>query len=227
MAYGFFEGIDTKITIIDKLQWLGKDICNVYYKVKYTLSNWLKWSKTIAKLRPYEGFEGVLTLTQKHLKDYLEAEIKFGHSEETHKNEKIASVKECLEILERLQKDDYANCLIEQIDARYPKYQKLVTRYSDESSSYSGDFYPYKNGWVGFESGANPRRGYFEFINGTFESMALSDVHMVNDVEEILNQIDNYHADVTDAYKQALTNEKNDKKRLGKILNRHFFTWWD
>ncbi|MDR0313618.1 MAG: hypothetical protein LBI14_08465 [Treponema sp.] len=100
-----FDGLlDSKISFKTRLSWLGRRISDAWYDFHYTVKNWAKWRKTISGLRPWEGFAGVLTLVQKHLKDYLETEEKYGHSEKSCREVKIKSIKECLEILERFQK---------------------------------------------------------------------------------------------------------------------------
>lgn len=223
MGRMFSHDSDIKITILDRLSWLKRDVRGLFYDAKYTIRNYFKWAKTIAGLRPWDGFNGVLTIVQKHLQDYLETEEKYGHAEESYKADKITSVKECLEILKRLQNDEYAMIIQDEIHSRYPKYEQLITKY-DNSTSYSGDFYPQGKGWVGMESGSNPRRGYFEFINDRFE---LVDSPNQTKTNQILEEIVHYHEEVTEGYKQAQINIEKDMKRLGEILNNHFFQWWD
>jgi hypothetical protein len=46
-------------------------------------------------------------------------------------------------------------------------------------------------------------------------------------VERILAQVESYYSDLKEAYENAEKNLEDDKKRLGELLNRHFFSWWD
>jgi hypothetical protein len=227
MGRMFQDILDSKITLKMRLSWLGRDISNAWHNFYNTVCNWAKWRKTISRLRPWEGFDGVLTLVQRHLKDYLETEVKYGHSEKSYREAKINSVKECLEILERLQKDDYNKNALDEVYAKYPKYKQLITDYSDGSTSSSGDFIALGNGWAGIESGANPRRGYFECVNGKMELTAISDESVQVEVEQTLAQIERYHADWKQAIKNATEYVEDDKKRLGELLSQHFFSWWD
>jgi ketol-acid reductoisomerase len=166
-------------------------------------------------------------LVQRHLKDYLETEVKYGHSEKSYREAKINSVKECLEILERLQKDKYNENALNEVYSKYPKYKQLITKHSDGCTSYSGEFIALGNGWAGIEAGANPRRGYFECVNGKFELTTISDKSVQAEIEQRLDQIERYHADWKKAIKNSDKCMEDDKRRLGELLNQHFFSWWD
>jgi hypothetical protein len=227
MGRMFESLLESKITLKMRLSWLGRYISDAWYDFKYMVKNWVNWRKTVSALRPWEGFDGVLTLVRKHLKDYLETEEKYGHSEKSYREAKIKSIKKCLEILERLQKDEYDENALSEVYAKYPEYKQLITEYSDGSTSCSGDFIALGNGWAGIEAGAAPRRGYFESVNGKFELTAISDESVQVEVERILAQIESYYADLKEAYENAEKNLEDDKRRLGELLNRHFFSWWD
>jgi hypothetical protein len=227
MGRMFENFLDSKITLKMRLSWLGRDISDAWHNFYNTVCNWVKWRKTISRLRPWEGFDGVLTLVQKHLKDYLETEVKDGQSEKSNRKAKITSVKECLEILEKLQKDEYNEKTLNEVYAQYPKYKQLITEYSDGSTSCSGDFTALGNGWAGIESGANPRRGYFECVNGKFELTTISDKSVQAKIEQSLDQIESYHADWKKAIKNSDKCMEDDKRRLGELLSQHFFSWWD
>ena len=56
----------------------------------------------MSELRPWEGFEGLIIIMQNHLRDYIETEEKYGHSELEYKNKKIASAKQTVEVLGRM-----------------------------------------------------------------------------------------------------------------------------
>jgi hypothetical protein len=53
--------------------------------------------------------------------------------------------------------DEYLHKPRKEVDARYPEYKGIVTIYKNGGSCYSGDFIPQGNGWVGKESGNDPR----------------------------------------------------------------------
>lgn len=73
-------------------------------------------------------------------------------------------------LLERMKEpDEYMHRRREEVKAIYQVYQSLVTKYCKRGTSYSGDFVAQGAGWVGIESGNEPRKGYFEFIGGRFE----------------------------------------------------------
>jgi len=159
-----------------------------------------------------------------HLKDYIETEEKYGHSEEEYKKNKIATAKETVEILERMKDPmEYSSKRRDEIEAKYPKYQYLITQY-EHSRCYSGDFVGQGNGWVGKESGKDPREGYFEFVNGTFE---LTESPDQNETIRLLAELAKYHEEIDEAYKQAEVDSDKDFKRLGELLKENLYTWWD
>jgi len=154
----------------ERLGWKRRRIKDVYYDTKYTIRNHARWHKTMRKLRPWSGDDGLITVMQAHLRDYVRCEIKYGHSEKNYKKQKIASAKETIKLLQRMKDPDgYSSRRRDAVEARYPKYQTLVTEYKTGGTGYSGDFVAQGNGWAGRESGKNPREGYFEFVDGRFE----------------------------------------------------------
>jgi hypothetical protein len=149
-----------KINISLRIYWLLRDIKWFFYDVKYTIRNHVKWRKTIKKIRPWEGFDGLFHVMLTHLKDYIETEEKYGHSEEEYKKNKIAAAKETVELLERMKNpDSYSEKRREEVTSRYPDYKTLITEYRNGGSSFSGDFIAQGNGWTGKEGGSNPRTG--------------------------------------------------------------------
>jgi hypothetical protein len=136
----FDENEKIKIGLKTRLNWIWRDIKGAFYDTKYAIRNHFKWRKTIKNLRPWEGFGGIINIMQTHLKDYIETEEKYGHSEKEYKNKKIATAKETVEILERMKDPiEYSSKLRDEVESRYPKYQYLITEY-ETSTSYSGDF---------------------------------------------------------------------------------------
>jgi len=197
----------------------------MFYDIKYAVRNHLKWRRTISELRPWEGFDGLIAVMQMHLQDYLETEEKYGHSAEEYKKLKIAYVKETLEILGRMKEpDEYFGKLREEINSRYPKYQRLISKYKNGGSSSSGDFVAQGNGWVGRESGNDTREGYFEFVNGKFE-LAVSPNQSETDM--LLAELAKYHEEISDAYKQSRIDSDKDFERLFELLKQNMYSWWD
>jgi len=221
-----FDDIDdTKIELTTRLNWLYRDIKGAYHDVKYVIRNHIKWFQTISGLRPWEGFDGLISVMKTHLKDYIKTEEKYGHSTEEYKNKKIASAKETVALLERMREPlDYSSRRRDKVDAKYPKYKSLITKYNNGSTSCSGDFVAQGKGWTGMESGKNPRQGYFEFVNGRFE---LADSPDQTETDRLLAELMKYHEELSNAYKQAEIDSEKDFERLGKLLKENFYSWWD
>ena len=220
----FDENEKNKISLSTRINWFWRDIKGVFYDIKYVIRNHFKWRKTINSLRPWEGFDGIINLMQTHLRDYIETEEKYGHSEEEYKKNKIATAKETVEILERMKDPmEYSTKRRDAVEARYPEYQYLITKY-EHSTSYSGDFVAQGNGWTGKEAGKDPREGYFEFIDGIFE---LTDSPDQNETDRLLAELMKYHEEVTNAYEQAEADSDKDFDRLAELLKENLYTWWD
>ena len=214
-----------KISLSLRFSWLWRDITGFFYNFKYTIRNHFKWRKVIRKLRPWEGFDGLISLMQTHLRDYIETEEKYGHSEEQYKQQKIATARETVELLERMKDPDgYSHRRREEVVSRYPEYKGLVTNYINGGSSYSGDFIAQGNGWAGKESGKDPQEGYFEFINGKFK---LTESPDPNETHRLLAQLEEYHNELANAYKQANADSDRDFERLGQLLKDNLYSWWD
>jgi len=205
--------------------WLWRDIKGKFYDFKYAIRNRYKWRKTLNEIRPWEGFDGLICVMQTHLTDYLDTEVKYGHSLEEYKDLKIFTVKETLEILERMRDPhEYYRKRRDAVDQNYPDYKSLITKYKYGGRSISGDFVQQGDGWVGIESGKDPRRGYFEFIDNRFE---IKKSPNQKETDKVLAELDNYYIEVDDAYKQAELDSDNDFNRLGHLLKENLYTWWD
>ena len=214
-----------KITVKLRLIWFWRGIKDAIYDTKRAIRNQYKWRKTINTLYPYEGFSGILSLMTTHLKDYVEYEEKFGHATAEYKKSKIDSAKEALEILERMKEpDEYLHKKRKEVETRYPEYKGLVTKYENGGSSYSGDFMAQGNGWVGEEGGKDPRRGYFEFIDGIFQ---LKKSPALEETNRLLAQLDKYHEEIENGYKQGHTDSDNDFDRLAELFKNNLYSWWD
>lgn len=220
-----FDDIDDeKIELTMRLKWLYQDIKGAYHDVKYVIRNYIKWYKTLSGLRPWEGFDGLISVMQTHLRDYIKTEQKYGHSTKEYENKIVASAKETVALLERMRDPmEYSSRRRSAVDAKYPKYKSLITKHNN-GTSYSGDFIAQGRGWVGMESGKNPRKGYFEFINGRFE---LANSPDQAETDRLLAQLMQYHEEVENAYRQAEVDSEKDFERLGKLLKENLYTWWD
>jgi hypothetical protein len=214
-----------KISLGTRLGWLKRDIEDVFYNTKYAIRNHFKWRKTIRNLRPWEGFSGLISVMLTQLKDYLETEEKYGHSEAEYRKNKITTVKGTIELLERMKEpDEYLDKRSDEVKARYPDYKSLVIEYESGGSSFGGEFIAQGNGWAGKEGGKDPLEGYFEFIDGKFK---LAESPDQKETERIIAEIDNYHEDLTNAYKQAELDSEKDFERLGQLLKENLYSWWD
>ena len=214
-----------KIKLKTRLKWRLKHIKEFFYDFKYTYRNRKKWHNTMKVLRPWEGFNGLINVMMTHLNDYVLHEEQYGHSTEEYRNQKIASAKETIELLIRMKEpNDYSNRCRKEVEAKYPKYLNLITEYEIGGTSVSGDFVAQDNGWVGIESGADPRDGYFEFIDGRFE-LAISPDQAETD--RLLAEIRQYHDELHTAYERAEFDSDEDFEKLGQLLKDHLYSWWD
>lgn len=206
-----------------KMTWIR--LKNGYLDCKRTLNNHMKWHRTMKKIHPYEGFSGLLRVMQTHLRHYVVQEEKFGYAEKTYKQHKIGTAKETIRLLEHMREpDEYWNRRRKTVEAKYPKYKHLITKYAAGSTSQSGDFVPQGNGWVGMESGKDPQEGYFELINGRFE---LSDSPDPKETDHLLAELRNYYRDTNNAYKMAEADSKKDFEKLNQLLQENLYSWWD
>ncbi|MDR1688243.1 MAG: hypothetical protein LBS21_06480 [Clostridiales bacterium] len=224
-----FDGLDydskRKISLSTKFIWLYHDIQGICHNFRYSIRNNVRWFKTISQLRPWEGFGGLINVMRFHLKDYIEMEEKYGHSEESVKNAKIVSAKRALRLLKRMQDPDgYTSRRLDAAKKKYPDYKSLITRYENGSVMISGDFVAFGDGWIGREAGKNPREGYFEISGSKFVSKKCSNP---KEVIRVLAELDRYNEDVQNAFKQAGIDSDKDFARLHKILKRHLYSWWD
>jgi len=220
-----FDRAKRKVSFKTWICWKHRKIKEFYYNSKYTVRNHFIWHKTIKSLRPWEGFSGLINVMQTHLRDYIETEEKYGHSEEKFKQNKIATAKETVELLERMNEpDDYSIRCRNKVDAKYPDYKSLITKYENGSTSSSGRFIAQGNGWTGMESGKHPREGYFEFIDGIFELEVSPDQ---NETDMLINELKMYNEAVSAAYMHAETDSNEDFDRLGQLLKDNLYSWWD
>ena len=193
--------------------------------MKYSIRNHFKWRKTINGIRPWEGFDGLIRVMQTHLRDYISTEEKYGYSLEEYKKHKIATATETVELLDRMKKpDEYLGRCRNEVEAKYPEYKSLITEYENGGTSSGGDFVAQGNGWVGMEAGKDPRKGYFEFVNGRFE---LVDSPNQAETDRLLAELSKYHEEIKNAYKQAEADSDNDFERLGQLLKENLYSWWD
>jgi hypothetical protein len=223
--FGSLSDSDRKVNLWTRLGWFfWQDIVGLYHDTRYKIRNRRIWRKTLSNLRPWEGFTGLITVMQTHLHDYLDMEEKYDSVSED-REQCISSAKATLEVLERIKEPgDYARRLLAVVEAKYPKYKKLVTTYSNGGTSFSGCFAPQGAGWAGHESGKDPREGYFEFVNGRFE---LAESPDQAETDRLLSELHQYHIDIDAAYKQAKEENDADFIRLGELLRDNLYTWWE
>ena len=120
--------------------------------------------------------------------------------------------------------DVYYDKRRQEVESRYPEYKGLLTEYKNGGSSYCGDFIAQGNGWAGKESGENPQAGYFEFVNGRFQ---LAESPDKNETDRLLTELENYHVELANAYKQAEIDSEKDFEHLGQLLKENLYSWWD
>jgi len=134
--------------------------------------------------------------------EHQKTEEKYGHSEESYKKRKVAAAKDTVRILRRMKDPmEYLSRRRDEVDKKYPEYKSLITKYSDGSTSSSGDFIRQGRGWTGQEAGNDPRRGYFEFANGRFELAASPDQ---DETDRMLAELTQYYEDISNAYNFAV-----------------------
>ena len=112
----------------------------------------------------------------------------------------------------------------EKIEAQYPDYKSLVTKYHEGGTSISGKFVAQDRGWAGMESGKNPREGYFEFLDGNF---ALVDSPDQDETDRLLDELKTYTQEIDTAYKLAEADSEKDFEKLGQLLKENVYSWWD
>jgi len=142
---------DDRITPLKtRIGWRWQKFKDFFRNIKHTIRNHIKWHKTMRQLRSWEGFDGLITVMQAHLRDYVDCEEKHGHSEESYKMNKIATVNETMQLLERMREPiDYSSRRRKAVDAKYPDYQSLITEHK-ASTGFSGDFCCPRQ-WLGWQ----------------------------------------------------------------------------
>lgn len=214
-----------KISLKTRIGWKMRRIKDLYYNCRYAIRNHAKWHETMCTIRPWEGFDGLISVMIMHLQDYVVTEEKYGHSDEEYKKMKIDSVRETIEVLKRMKEpDEYSHRRREEAEAKYPDYKHLISEYEDGGRGYSGDFIAQGEGWVGIESGKDSRKGYFEFADGRFE---LVNSPNQDETYRLLDEIRRYHEEISLAYQQAEKDSDSDFERLGQLLKENLYTWWD
>lgn len=194
-----------------------------YYDICHIFINHFRWHKTLKQIRPWEGFEGMLRLMETQLKHHIKQTQKHSIASQVYRDKSIKSAATAIRVLRRLRAQDYLSRRTEQVRAKYPKYKYHITEYTN-STSYSGNFVEYKGGWVGRESGKDPRSGYFEFVNGR---LAQKPSPNEAETDKLLAQIDSYNQEMSKAYALAKNDNERDFERLHKILKNSMYTWWD
>ena len=219
------DAITKKISLKIRLEWKRQSIKDVFYKMKYTIRNHVKWHRVLCDIRPWEGYHGLINVMRKHLTDYLETEEKYGHSLKEYRDMKIQSVKETLDVLKCMENpDDYWMKRRDEVELRYPIYKSLITKYEKGGTCISGDFVAQGDGWVGMESGNDPREGYFEFYNGLLE---LKDSPDKEETDRLIAEVHQYQTDLKTAYENAEKDSDEDLEHLYNLLKENLYSWWD
>ena len=121
----------TRSSLKTRISWQLRRIKDAFHDIQHTIRNHRKWHKTLCKLRPWEGFDGFLSVMITHLQDYAENEEKCGYSAPDYKEQKIGSAKETIALLERMKDPDgYIDRLRDEVRAKYPSYWSLITEHS-------------------------------------------------------------------------------------------------
>ena len=74
------------------------------------------------------------------------------------------------------------------------------------------------------ESGNDPRKGYFEFIDGKFELTQSPDQI---ETDRLITQIEKHEEELKNAYEQANVDFESDVDRLGQLFKENLYSWWD
>ena len=213
-----------KISLATRLGWRWRRLKESLQDFKRTVRNHRKWHKTLKNLHPWDGADGLLSVMQTQLREYIALEEKYGLAEESYKNHKISTAKETLALLERMKEpDDYTTRRRDEVDAKYPDYQSLLTKYKNGGSSSSGRFIAQGNGWTGCEAGKDPREGYFEFVDGRFELVQSPNQE---ETDRLLEELRAYNAEVKSAYEQGEIDSDQDFERLHLLLKENLYSWW-
>jgi len=223
--FGFNDFKDEKISIKERLEWKFQKYKDKYFDFKLKKRNRKVWRKTVDELYPRSGYDGMLKVMCTHLQDFMDTVQKHSYIAEEERNRIIQSVKDTIVLLKRMSKPhEYYSRLERAIDARYPKYQSLISEYEDGSIGFGGHFVGQGSGWVGYESGNDPREGYFEFVDGKFELVKSPDQ---KETDRLLAQLHQYAAESQNAYKQAEEEINADFARLAELLKENLYSWWD
>lgn len=213
-----------KPSLKTRIGWQLRRIKASFHDACYTIRNHRKWHKTLCRLRPWEGFDGLIRVMLMHLQDYKENEEKHGNSAPEYKEQKIATVKETIKLLEHMKDpQEYLDHRRKEVKIKYPAYQSLITTHKG-GTVFSGDFVSQGAGWAGIESGKDPRMGYFEFVDGRFELVASPDPV---ETDRLLEEIREYHEDLDASCTQAQADSDRDFERLTELMKDNLYAWWD
>ena len=50
---------ERKVDLKTRLEWKWRDFKGLFHDIKHTILNHIKWHKTMKKIRPWEGFDGI------------------------------------------------------------------------------------------------------------------------------------------------------------------------
>lgn len=87
--------------------WLFEKMETYYYNVKYTIVNYYKYAKIVARYRPWD-YMYILCMMKFQLEDLCHTIEKYGNEVDEDRLPKIARMKRAIEILEAQIEDTYA-----------------------------------------------------------------------------------------------------------------------
>ena len=174
-------------------------------------------------IRLWEGFDGLISVIQTHLKDYAETEEKYGNVTDECKKQKLNSVKETIILLERMRgPHGYFIRRFDEVEAKYPKYQYLIVEYMNGDVDSGGGFIVQGNGWAGMTD--EKTTGYFEFVNGKLE---MTDSPDQCETDRLVNELQEYYTELEAVGTKADTDSDNDFEQLNRLLKENLYSWWD
>jgi hypothetical protein len=215
---------ERSVSIKTRIGWKIRQLKEWYRDSRNTVRNHRKWHGTLKELWSFNGTDGLILAAQTHLRNYIAYAENYSITEETYKKQILKTAEETIALLERMREpDEYLHRRRDEVEARYPKYQSLITEYLNGGISTSGDFVPQGKGWAGRESGNNPREGYFEFRDGRLE---LAESPDQRETDRLLDEHQRYYAEIKHAYTQAEQDSDQDFERLHELIKGNLYAWW-
>jgi hypothetical protein len=215
---------NVKITILDRLDWLRKDLRGFMRGIKWGVGNLKEWLPFIWSLRPWDADTTIIDLMIKQLRIFVRYNREHGHATDEHRIKVISSAREAIKLLTRLRDpmayDMYA---LRQVDKRFPQWQSFI-QHCKTGTSYGGRFLAQADGWVGMQAGKDAKRGFFKILGG---ELWLRESPDQQETDRILKLMEQYEVARNKASERAKILRAKDTVRLIEIFEIHFHTWWD